>query len=104
MAAAYAQLQWRIGKAFTLLPGVRAEDHGPYGGVVAPRLALALRPSQSLILRASAGRGFRTPSAEELGFNFDHSVYGYKVVGNKPLKLLTVHVVDKDKPLYDWVN
>jgi quercetin dioxygenase-like cupin family protein len=24
---------------------------------------------------------------------------GYKVVGNKPLKLLTVHVVDKGKPL-----
>jgi hypothetical protein len=24
---------------------------------------------------------------------------GYKVVGDKPLKLLTVHVVDKGKPL-----
>jgi quercetin dioxygenase-like cupin family protein len=29
---------------------------------------------------------------------------GYKVVGDTPLKLLTVHVVDKDKPLYDWVK
>jgi quercetin dioxygenase-like cupin family protein len=29
---------------------------------------------------------------------------GFKVVGPEPLKLLTVHVVDKDKPLYDWVN
>ena len=26
---------------------------------------------------------------------------GVKVVGDKPLKLLTVHVVDKGKPLYD---
>jgi hypothetical protein len=25
---------------------------------------------------------------------------GYKVVGDKTLKLLTVHVVDKGKPLY----
>ena len=24
---------------------------------------------------------------------------GYKVVGDKPLKLLTVHIVDKGKPL-----
>lgn len=29
---------------------------------------------------------------------------GFKVVGEKSLKLLTVHVVDKGKPLYDWVK
>lgn len=29
---------------------------------------------------------------------------GFTVIGPEPLKLLTVHVVDKDKPLYDWVN
>lgn len=29
---------------------------------------------------------------------------GFKVVGDQPLKLFTVHVVDKDKPLYDWVK
>ena len=26
---------------------------------------------------------------------------GYKVVGDKPIKLFTVHVVDKGRPLYD---
>lgn len=29
---------------------------------------------------------------------------GFTVVGDVPLKLLTVHVVDKNKPLYVWVN
>jgi Cupin domain len=29
---------------------------------------------------------------------------GFKVVGNTPLVLFTVHVVDKGKPLYDWVK
>jgi quercetin dioxygenase-like cupin family protein len=29
---------------------------------------------------------------------------GWKVVGNKTIKILTVHVVDKGKPLYDWVK
>jgi quercetin dioxygenase-like cupin family protein len=29
---------------------------------------------------------------------------GYKVVGDKTIKLLTVHIVDKDKPLYDWAK
>ena len=29
---------------------------------------------------------------------------GFKVVGDKTIKLLTVHIVDKGKPLYDWVR
>ncbi|MEI9949118.1 MAG: TonB-dependent receptor [Pseudomonadota bacterium] len=70
----------------TVLPGVRGEYHGRQGGVVAPRLALAARPSDAWTLRAGVGRGFRTPSAEEFGFNFDHSVYGYKVIGNRALQ------------------
>ena len=28
----------------------------------------------------------------------------FKVVGDKPLKLLTVHIVDKGKPLYDYAK
>jgi quercetin dioxygenase-like cupin family protein len=29
---------------------------------------------------------------------------GFTVVGEKPLKLVTVHVVDKGKPLYEWAK
>jgi len=29
---------------------------------------------------------------------------GYTVVGDTPLKLFTVHIVDKGKPLYVWVD
>jgi quercetin dioxygenase-like cupin family protein len=29
---------------------------------------------------------------------------GFTVVGDQSLKLLTVHVVDKGKPLYEWVK
>ena len=28
----------------------------------------------------------------------------FKVLGDTPLKLLTVHIVDKNKPLYDYVK
>ncbi len=28
----------------------------------------------------------------------------FKVLGDTPLKLLTIHIVDKDKPLYDYVK
>jgi quercetin dioxygenase-like cupin family protein len=30
--------------------------------------------------------------------------HGFKVVGDKTIKLITVHIVDKGKPLYDWVK
>ena len=29
---------------------------------------------------------------------------GFKVVGDTPLKLFTVHIVDKGKPLYDYTH
>ena len=29
---------------------------------------------------------------------------GFTVVGDQPLKLLTVHIVDKSKPLYEWAK
>lgn len=29
---------------------------------------------------------------------------GFTVVGDTPLKLFTVHIVDKGKPLYEWVK
>lgn len=29
---------------------------------------------------------------------------GFRIVGDTPLKLFTVHVVDKGKPLYDYSN
>jgi hypothetical protein len=29
---------------------------------------------------------------------------GFKVVGDTPLKIYTEHIVDKGKPLYDWVE
>lgn len=83
--ALFAQLSWLLAQELTLLPGLRAERHDRYGGVVAPRFALALRPSRQLSLRAALGRGFRAPSAKEYGFVFDHSAIGYRVLGNPGL-------------------
>ncbi|AKT42021.1 TonB-dependent receptor plug domain-containing protein [Chondromyces crocatus] len=83
--AAYAQLGWKIGDTLTILPGVRGEAHLRYGGVVAPRLAIAYRPTSRLGLRLSGGRGFRAPSGKEIGFSFDHSYLGYRVMGNPDL-------------------
>lgn len=84
--AIYAQLGWKLHDTFTIMPGARAEMHLRYGGAVAPRLAAAWVPDPKWTLRVSGGRGFRAPSAKEFGFSFDHSVYGYRVIGNPDLE------------------
>src|SRR5262249_40886428 len=69
-AASYAQLSWKLAEQLTVLPGVRAEYHTKYGTAIAPRLAASYKPDKAVIVRASAGRGYRAPSAKELGFIF----------------------------------
>lgn len=95
-AAIYGQLQWKLGSRFTILPGVRAESHTRYGGAVTPRFAASYRPTNELLVRASFGRGFRAPSAKELGFVFDHSSLGYRVLGNADLRPETSWGVNGD--------
>jgi quercetin dioxygenase-like cupin family protein len=54
---------------------------------------------QGAILRFPDGREISRP-AGEAGINVrDVPHAGYKVVGDTPLKLLTVHIVDKGKPM-----
>lgn len=80
--ALYGQLKLKLGGSWTVLGGARLEGNSRYGAAVAPSLGVSFSPSDRLILRAHGGRGYRSPSAKELGFVFDHSVYGYRVVGN----------------------
>jgi outer membrane receptor for ferrienterochelin and colicins len=94
--ALYAQLAWNVKDWLTILAGGRGELHLRYGGVVAPRLAVAVRPSPKVSIRASAGRGFRAPSAKEFGFTFDHSFYGYIVQGSPDLSPETSWGVNGD--------
>lgn len=97
--AAYAQLGYRFSDLLSVMPGVRGELHDRYGAVAAPRLAVALRPSELVSLRVSGGRGFRAPSAKEYGFVFDHSVLGYRVLGNPELAPETSWGVNGDVTL-----
>ena len=85
IGALYGQVAWKFGPV-TVMPGARFESHTRYGSSFAPRLAAAWRISELLTLRASGGRGFRAPSAKELGFAFDHSAFGYKIFGSDALK------------------
>lgn len=85
IAAGYAQLSWKVGPV-TVMPGARYEAHSRYGDSLAPRLAAAWKITPEVIVRAGVGRGFRAPSAKELGFVFDHSALGYRILGRGDLR------------------
>lgn len=85
----YAQWYWRLAERWSLLLGVRhdevrfrARDHyvsasnpDDSGGVdyaaTTPVVGLGFRPSDTLRLYASYGKGFETPSFNELGYRGD---------------------------------
>jgi outer membrane receptor for ferrienterochelin and colicins len=62
---------------FTLVAGLRADYHNMFGAFVTPRLHARWQMADHTILRASAGRGQRTPNA--LAENFGNLVSGRSV-------------------------
>ena len=56
----YVQYTWKPVERFTLMGGVRADWSSMYKWFVTPRFNLRYNPIESLTLRASAGKGYRT--------------------------------------------
>lgn len=62
-AGLYAQYTYKLGDRLTLMPGVRWDYSSQYGGFFTPRLHIKYSPIEMLTLRASAGKGYRSPHA-----------------------------------------
>lgn len=59
----YAQYTYKLGDKLTVMPGVRWDYSTQYGGFFTPRLHVKYSPVEMLTLRASAGKGYRSPHA-----------------------------------------
>lgn len=59
---AYFQYTFDIPEKFTLITGLRADHHNIFGTFLTPRVHLKYNLSDHTILRASAGKGYRTPN------------------------------------------
>ncbi|MGN1225731.1 MAG: TonB-dependent receptor plug domain-containing protein [Candidatus Cryptobacteroides sp.] len=67
-AGIYAQYTYKLGEKLILMPGLRWDYSSYYGAFLTPRLHVKYSPSQSLSIRASAGKGYRSvhPLAENV--------------------------------------
>ncbi len=66
IASAYAELNAPVTKTLEIQAALRADHYEKVGSSVNPKLGLRYQPSKTLVLRASAGTGFRAPSFSEL--------------------------------------
>ncbi len=86
----YIQDDWLIGDDWEVVTGVRYQQDSDFGSHVAPKIAVKYNhlneAGREHILRASVGQGYRVPNLKERHFVFDHSAYGYMVMGNPQLK------------------
>ncbi len=73
IASAYAELNAPFSKALELQLALRFDHYEGVGSSTNPKLGLRWQPSRTLLLRGSAGTGFRAPSFSEL---YRPTIYG----------------------------
>ncbi len=66
IASAYTELSAPLLKALEVQAALRFDHYQGVGNTTNPKLGLRYQPSRQLLLRASAGTGFRAPSFSEL--------------------------------------
>jgi outer membrane receptor for ferrienterochelin and colicins len=87
-AALFVQDEWVLSRTprLVLVPAVRGDRDSRFGDHVTPALALRWDPLPELIVRASAGAGYRAPDFKEMYLFFENPGVGYVVEGNPDLQ------------------
>lgn len=87
-SALFAQDEWRAGAGDDLIfvAGARFDHDTQFGRHVTPRIAARWRIAPAVIVRGSAGLGYRAPDFKELLLHFENASVGYVVDGNPDLQ------------------
>lgn len=80
----YVQDTWKLGEKWSLVPGVRVNNHNRYGTHWSPKVAVNYRADKKTQFYASWGRIFHAPNADDLFYYVDGPWGIYK--GNPDLK------------------
>jgi len=94
--AVYAQDEWRLlpGDRLLVVPSARIDLDSQFGSHATPRLAARWLASSALVVRASAGTGYRAPDFKSLLLHFENPSVGYVVDGNPDLQPETSRSLD----------
>jgi iron complex outermembrane receptor protein len=66
VTALYTEVLVPFAKQWEAQVSARYDHYEEVGGAASPKIGLSYRPTEALLLRGSAGRGFRAPSLNEL--------------------------------------
>ncbi len=85
--AVFVQDEWRLGETGSVLvvPAARLDVDSQFGTYATPRLAARWQANEKLVVRGSAGMGYRAPNFKELLLLFSNPGVGYVVEGNPDL-------------------
>ncbi len=81
----FAQYEFVPNQKWDITLGGRFDAHTVYGSQFSPKLSIQYQVNDKFLLRASAGRGFKSPDFRQLYLNFTNAVAGYSVFGTEEL-------------------
>ncbi|MEL6611613.1 MAG: TonB-dependent receptor, partial [Bacteroidota bacterium] len=84
-AFAFAQHEWRPSRLVEVNASARLDAHSDYATQLSPKVAVLVRPSEVVRLRASVGSGFKAPAFRQLYLAFTNAAAGYSVFGSTRL-------------------
>ena len=83
-AYSFVQEEWNPTHNINLVSGIRLDQNSIYGSQLSPKLSGSARLNDQLLIRISAGTGFKAPDFRQLYFNFTNSAAGgYAVLGSE---------------------
>ena len=106
IAYAFLQQEWRATEKLVFTGGVRYDHNATYASVWSPKLAVQFRPTASLRINASVGRGFKAPDFRQLYLNFtniaagSYSVFGSLVAAEEIRRLQADGQIDQVLPAF----
>lgn len=88
LSGLFVQDEWEWSNVLTAVLASRVDHHDRWGVIAVPRAGVALRPTESAIVRVSGGTSFRAPSLSDL---YEHQYYhpwggGFWLGGNPDLE------------------
>jgi iron complex outermembrane receptor protein len=103
--AGYVEIVAPLAKGFEIQVAGRIDHYSDFGTAFSPKLAMRFEPLQGVLLRASAGRGFRAPSLPELYTQQSHSFFDLTILNlTDPVRCPVTHLASDCHPSVDVVT